>query len=466
MQKPFYLTTAINYANGSPHLGHAYEAICADVYRRFMKVWDQDVILVTGADEHGQKIADTAKKCGLSEIELCDKYVQEFQTLNAKLDVQADIYIRTTSIDHQSVALAFWQKIEEAGDIYLSTYTGWYNVREESYVTPAIAELNNYVDPVTGLALVKHDEPSFFFRLSKYRDEVLNVLKENPPLIEPVERYTEIINRLESEPLADLSISRAGLKWGIEIPNTDHVMYVWFDALTNYLSAISEDFNCWPADVHIIGKDIVWFHAVIWLAMLLSAKISLPKKILSHGFIRDGTGKKMSKSCGNVINPNELIDKYGSEAFRFALFFDAGRIGDDIKIDAAKVSKVHDEILAASFGNLIARTQNVIKSHRITFHPLTLIDRQELETEIKKLFESYQWADILTLLLNNLNKINAYVSSEKPWQISDTNKLNFVLSEIVQSIHLVSIYLEPFLPKTIATVFNRWKLKRILPETT
>ena len=306
----FYITTAINYTNGSPHFGHAYEAIVADCLARYHRFAGNDVFFLTGTDEHGQKIADTAatQVPPVTPLELCDTYVAEFQSLNKQLNISFDNYIRTTSEKHKELAKLIWTKCAEAGDIYLDKYVGWYLKREERFVPETEAKKMNYKDGDT--PLIKTEEPSYFFRLSKYQDQIIKYIQTHPDFIFPNERREEILERLNNkkEPLLDLSISRTSFDWGIDIPekfkgkpenlkdNVDkHVMYVWFDALTNYLSGV--DYPCgsvakyWPANIHLIGKDIVWFHAVIWPCMLFSAGIQLPHRIICHGFINGPDGK-------------------------------------------------------------------------------------------------------------------------------------------------------------------------------
>lgn len=334
---PFYITTAINYANGAPHIGHAYEAVTSDVIARHQRLVSKPenhpVFFVTGSDEHGQKIAEQAVKEGKqAPIEICDKYVAGFQALNQRLRVTNDDYVRTTSDRHKRTAKELWKRCHQAGDIYLDTYQGWYDVREETFVTETEAQQNDYKDPVSGLPYRKVEEESYFFKMSNYKERLIHYIEvDNPTFIQPNNHKNLILQRLKSDELRDLSISRTTFDWGIPVPegfNDSHVMYVWLDALTNYLTGVDglgtngDDSNAdlkhfWPASVHIIGKDILWFHTVIWPCLLMSAGVPLPKAVFAHGFVNDKEGKKMSKSMGNVVDPHDLLDQFEVDTFRW-----------------------------------------------------------------------------------------------------------------------------------------------------
>jgi methionyl-tRNA synthetase len=339
----FYITTAINYTNGPGHMGHAYEAATADViarYQRLQKGTKRAVYFVTGSDEHGQKIAEAAQSEGVVPIEICNKYVTGFQVLNQRLNISNDDYIRTTSARHKRTAQELWRRCAAVDDIYLDTYAGWYNVREETFVTETEAALSDFKDPVSGIPLKRVEEESYFFRMSKYKDRLIQYIEvDNPDFIQPVNHRNLILQRLTSDDLRDLSISRTTFNWGITVPegfNANHVMYVWMDALSNYLTGVNglgvnheDDGNVetraqrehltkfWPANVHIIGKDILWFHTVIWPCLLMSAGVALPKTVFAHGFVNDKEGKKMSKSMGNVVDPHDMLDKFNVDTFRW-----------------------------------------------------------------------------------------------------------------------------------------------------
>ncbi len=311
----FYLTTAIAYTNGFPHIGHAYEFISADVLSRYHRVLGYDTYFLTGTDEHGQKVAASAEKAGLTPLEHCNKFVDSFKELDEKLCISYSKFIRTTDPYHESTSQKLWKKCADAGDIYLDSYEGWYNEREELFVTAVEAEETKFLDPVTGLPLKRVSEESYFFRMSSYCERLVAHIEENPSFIEPESHRNVILGRLRREGLKDLSISRTSFSWGIPVPegfDQRHVMYVWFDALTNYMSgveALQPDSllaRFWPASKHIIGKDIVWFHCVIWPCMLLSAGLPLPGGVFSHGFVNDEFGRKQSKSLNNTVDPFEV----------------------------------------------------------------------------------------------------------------------------------------------------------------
>ena len=381
----YYITTAINYTNGPAHMGHAYEAATSDVIARFQRLkGTQPVYFVTGADEHGQKIANTATDKGKQPIEICNQvclnhrclcvlflfccliwtcllsvvsfcifcpghyfsnffifhvvltpqiqYVSGFQCLNQRILISNDDYVRTTSDRHKRTAQELWKKCHANGDIYLDNYSGWYNIREETFVTDSDAALWEYKDPTSGVPLKKVEEASYFFKMSSYQDKLVQHIKSNPNFILPEKHRNQILARLTSDPLRDLSISRTTFDWGIPVPEgfeDKHVMYVWIDALSNYLTGVNglgvnNDGNptvgldkFWPANVHIIGKDILWFHTVIWPCLLMSANIPLPKTVFAHGFVNDANGEKMSKSLGNVVDPHDMLDKFHRDTFRW-----------------------------------------------------------------------------------------------------------------------------------------------------
>lgn len=345
IQQKYYITTAISYTNGLPHIGHAYEFITADIIARYHRIYNYNVFFLTGTDEHGQKVASSAEKVGLNPIDHCDIYVDAFKSLDKRLLISYNGFQRTTNINHILTSQKLWKICANNNDdIYLDAYEGWYNEREEAFVTNATAEASDYKDPGNGLPLKLVKEESYFFRMSNYLSKLIIYIEENPSFIKPDQFRNDILSRLKKEGLKDLSISRTTFNWGIPVPegfDNKHVMYVWFDALTNYLTGVdalnvrdgSDDANCssntdanrsgygndinsitvvnnkyWPADKHIIGKDIIWFHCVIWPCMLMSANIPLPKGVFSHGFVNAVDGRKMSKSYNNTICPNEVMN--------------------------------------------------------------------------------------------------------------------------------------------------------------
>ncbi|RHY70263.1 hypothetical protein DYB34_003475 [Aphanomyces astaci] len=357
----FYITTAIHYTNGQPHMGHAYENVTSDVIARYHRTYGRDVFFLTGTDEHGQKIAQTAEAQGVTPIALCDKYSGIFQKLAKDLNMSNDHFIRTTSKQHIDFAQFIFGKAEANGDIYKGTYEGWYNVREETFVTENEAQLIDYKDPTTGTPLKKMQESSYFFRMSKYQERLIAHYHANPTFLQPETHRQSILKRLE-EPLLDLSASRTTFRHGVPLPNDpDHVMYVWFDALSNYLSGI-DGINYpngalskyWPASVHVIGKDITWFHCVIWPCILMSAGFPLPTRVFAHGFVNARDGTKMSKSIGNVVDPYDMIHKYGVDSFRYFLVRGA-KYGSDMPFSEDEFFNIHNAELNDTLGNLVHR---------------------------------------------------------------------------------------------------------------
>lgn len=307
----FYLTTAISYTNGYPHIGHAYEFIISDILARYYRIYGYRTFFLTGADEHGQKVATSAEKAGRTPKDHCDIFVEAFKRLDSMLNISFDRYIRTTDEDHVKTSQLLWDRCKQ--DIYLGSYEGWYNEREECFVSDADATASDFKDIGSGLPLKLVKEESYFFKMSLFCDRLIEYIENFPDFIQPELHRNSILYRLRNEGLKDLSISRTSFNWGIPVPNhPEHVMYVWFDALANYLSGIdglnseSSLATFWPPNVHIIGKDIIWFHCVIWPCILMSAGISLPKCVFSHGFVNASDGRKMSKSFNNTIDPFDV----------------------------------------------------------------------------------------------------------------------------------------------------------------
>src|SRR6201985_2881881 len=364
---PFYITTAISYPNGPPHIGHAYEAIATDAIARFMRLDGYDVYFLTGTDEHGIKMFQTAKAEGVSARELADRNVARFQTLVERLDCSNDDFIRTTEERHYRASAAIWERMNKAGDIYLSKYAGWYSVRDEAYY--ADGETTVGEDKVrrapTGTPVEWVEEESYFFRLSAYQQKLLDLYEAVPDFMLPRERLNEVASFVRGG-LQDLSISRTTFDWGIKVPGNDkHIMYVWVDALTNYITAAgfpdtdSEKFKrYWPADLHVIGKDIVRFHAVYLPAFLMSAGLEVPRRIFSHGFLFN-RGEKMSKSVGNVIDPFALADAYGVDQFRYFFLREVPFGQDGNYSHEAIVNRINAD-LANDLGNLAQRSLSMV----------------------------------------------------------------------------------------------------------
>ncbi len=456
----FYLTTAINYTNGSPHCGHAYEIICADILARYHKLYNKQVFFSTGSDEHGMKISETAKLFNMEPIELCNKYVAEFQNLNKMLNINEDAYIRTTDKAHMDIAKIIWDKVVKNGDIYFGEYNGWYDMVDEKFITETEAAKCDYIDVRTGKSLAKRSEPCYMFKLSSYQNAIIDHINNNPDYIKPLERRDEILMRLTTEKLEDLSISRTkkAMDWGIEIDD-EHVMYVWFDALINYLSVIGypddTNFKFWPANIHLIGKDICWFHTVIWTAMLMSLKLELPTTILAHGFVNDSEGHKMSKSIGNVIDPTELLENYDPDVLRIYLA-QATNIGPDLNISEADMISVYDHQLVAKFSNLVNRCLVLItklNNGQIPAGNITLLFGIEtLKNDIYNKLTTFKTKDILSTIYLHLDIVNKYFSDLQPWLMQ--NSYLCVLRTVLEAIYILGHFLFPFMPKTMEKLFG------------
>eukprot|EP00750_Incisomonas_marina_P014021 INCI17585.3.p2 GENE.INCI17585.3~~INCI17585.3.p2 ORF type:complete len:551 (+),score=117.91 INCI17585.3:119-1771(+) len=365
----FYATTAINYTNGKPHIGHAYEAVTADFISRYHRTYGRDVFFLTGSDEHGKKVQQSAEAAGVEPIEIANKYSEGFQALNRQLKISNDRYIRTTDPEHEKTAQMMFQLADDAGDIYLRNYEGWYDVREERFVPDNEAELSGFKDE-HGRPFERHNEASYHFKMSRYQQQLIDHINANPEFIQPESQRNMILSRLQ-EPLQDLSASRplSSLKWGIPLPkDPTHVMYVWFDALTNYISGVNyrnEDDplrnKFWPCDVHIVGRDIMWFHCVIWPCMLMSAKIPLPRTIFGHGWVLAGNNEKMSKSIGNVVDPVAILERFPSDTFRQYLVEEA-TYGENMAFQLENMINRHNVQLADTLGNIVHRVCCLIRS--------------------------------------------------------------------------------------------------------
>ena len=368
--KNFYITTPIYYPSGNPHMGHAYSSIVADVFARFKRLEGKKVFFLTGTDEHGLKIQREAEKNDKDIKVFCDEVSSKFRDLTKVLNLSTDDFIRTTEKRHHDSVKAIWAKLVESGDIYLSKYAGWYSVSDESYYTEdeILTDGKKKIAKSSGSTVDWLEEESYFFKLSAWQDKLLDHYKKNPNFIAPKSRNNEITQFVKSG-LNDLSVSRTSFKWGIKVPNNDkHIVYVWLDALTNYISALNYPDtndklykNFWPADVHIIGKDILRFHSVYWPAFLMAAKLPLPLKIYGHGWILS-EDKKMSKSIGNILDPLEIIEKYGTDQLRYYLIKEVS-LGNDGNISMQNLKNCINNDLANNFGNLCQRVFSFIEKN-------------------------------------------------------------------------------------------------------
>ena len=436
-----FLTTAISYTNGPPHIGHAYEIVVADIISRFNKLFGRKVHFLTGTDEHDQKIMKTAQSLGITPLDLCDQNVTLFKNLYKNLSIHYNDFIRTTEHRHHSTAQTIFQKCFENDDIYLGEYSGWYNAREERFMTEMEAGQGDYKDTVTGKELEKVSEPSYFFKMEKYRDPVKEYVKS--------QGFPDILNRLE-EPLQDLSISRTSFDWGVPVPcDEKHVMYVWFDALTNYISGSD---GHWPP-VHLIGRDIVWFHAVIWPCMLLSCGKELPKKILVHGMITDEKGQKMSKSVGNVVDPFDLLTKYSSDQLRYYLIR-AGSFGDDIKFSTPNLEKTSDTELANLYGNLVSRSFSLLEKQYESVIPNVShkFDGCKIMKQVELLISEFELDEALRVIVALLHETNDWLYKVEPWKKKDDK----VMAELFDRLTLATFLLSPFIPEATEIVSRRF----------
>lgn len=474
---PFYITTAISYVNGVPHLGHAYEIILADVMARFKKLDGYDVMFLTGTDEHGEKVAKTAEKNGMNPKEFADKNAAHFQAMTGTLDIANDDFIRTTQPRHYAASQAIWKKLQEKGDIYLDKYEGWYSVREEAYF--AEDELKEgpggqKLSP-NGTEVAWVEEPSYFFRLSAYTDKLIELYETHPGFIQPQSRRNEIVSFVR-QGLKDLSISRhkSRLTWGIPVPgDEDHVMYVWLDALTNYITGIgypdetSEQFKkFWPADFHVIGKDIIRFHCVYWPAFLISAGLALPRSVFAHGFI-NVQGEKMSKSVGNVLSPDGLVETYGLEQIRYFLMREIPHGQDGNFSHEQAIARINAD-LANGLGNLAQRTLSMIYKNcgetipspgPYTEEDKALLDKihNDLVPGMRANAETLQFHNMLAGIWRHVSDCDAYIDAMAPWKLKkeDPARMNTVLYVLAEAIRCIAIAVQPVMPRSAAKILDQ-----------
>ena len=473
MAEPFYLTTAIHYPNGKPHIGHAYETIAADVLARFHRMMGRDVRFQTGTDEHGLKMAQKARDLGITPRELADEMSGYFRDLFDKLGITYDRFIRTTEADHHRASQAIWQAMEANGDLYLDRYEGWYSVRDEAYY-----DASELVDGEDGEKYSPQGTPvewtveeSWFFRLSAYQDKLLALFHENPDFIRPESRRNEVMRFVEGG-LRDLSVSRTSFDWGVKVPGADdHVMYVWVDALTNYLTGLGypdqtpEMERYWPADLHLIGKDITRFHTVYWPAFLMSANLPLPRQVFAHGFLLN-RGQKESKSVGNVTDPAELANEYGVDVLRYFLLreFSFGQDGSYSR--EAIVSRANSE-LANSFGNLAQRVMSFIaKNCDGALHAEAPVDpadealrekvRQACAVDLPAQFTQLAFAAGLEAWMQAVFACNCYIDEQAPWALRKTDpaRMERVLATLCGCIRDLAIAVTPVVPTASGKILD------------
>ncbi|MCK4997822.1 methionine--tRNA ligase [Candidatus Pacearchaeota archaeon] len=446
----FYVTTAIDYVNAAPHIGHAYQKIIADVLARWNKLSGKDVLFVTGTDEHGKKVQESAEKAGVEVKEFVDSIVVKFKEAWKSLNIDYDRFIRTTDEDHKKVVEEFIQKCNDKGEIYKDKYTGLYCTGCEQFYTEK--EVENNICPMHNRPLEKIEEESYFFKLSNYTEELLKLYEKHPEFIQPKTRRNEIINRVK-EGLRDLSITRTSFDWGIPFPlDNSHVTYVWFDALINYYTATREkdreDFWGEPT-VHLLGKDNTWFHTVYWPAMLKSAGLDLPRATVNHGFLTFN-GQKISKSLGNAISPQVLVEKYGPDSIRYFVCrhfpFATGEDGD---FDEAALVERHNGELSNKLGNLISRVSGLIEKNGMEKSERTLdVDFDK----INSLMENFEVDKALNEIFAFIDRCNEHVQNEKPWETKDKK----VLYELAEAIKKISILLYSFIPDTCKKISEKF----------
>ncbi|KHL25895.1 methionine--tRNA ligase [Croceibacterium mercuriale] len=465
MADPFYLTTAIHYPNGRPHLGHAYETVAADVLARFQRARGRDVRFQTGTDEHGLKMAQKARDLGITPRALADEMSGHFRDLFDVLGISYDRFFRTSEDAHHLASQALWQAMEANGDLYLDRYEGWYSVRDEAYYDEAeltIGEGGEKLSP-QGTPVEWTAEESWFFRLSRYQEPLLALLRDNPEWVRPDRSRNEVMRFVEGG-LNDLSVSRTSFDWGVKVPGADeHVMYVWVDALTNYLTGIGypddkatfEKF--WPADLHLIGKDIVRFHAVYWPAFLMSAGLPLPKAVFAHGFLLN-RGQKESKSLGNVTDPLALAERFGVDVLRYFLLREFSFGQDGTWSPEAIISRANAE-LANSFGNLAQRVLSFIAKNcdgevsaqgEPTEADRALQDKvgHACSIELPEAFERLAFAAGLEAWMQAVFACNAYVDEQAPWALRKTDpvRMQTVLHVLCDCIRRLAIAVAPVVP--------------------
>jgi methionyl-tRNA synthetase len=460
----FYITTAINYVNAAPHLGHAYEAVGADVIARHRRQAGDDVFFLTGTDEHGEPVALAAEEQGTTPQALADKNVEHFTALLPVLEVSNDFFIRTTDEGHKQRVQEILTLVKDNGHVYLGEYEGWYCPRCADF------KADNEMGPdntclIHEIPLLREKEDNYFFALSKFQQPLEDLFRERDDWLLPKERRNEVLTFIEGG-LRDVSLTRSKMTWGVPVPWDDgHVFYVWFEALLNYYTALAyakpgEDLTekFWPCDVHLIGKDITKFHAVFWPALLMAAEIELPKKIFAHGFLLGADGRKMSKSVGNVLDPVDVLEEFGADALRFYLLRDV-TFGSDGATSIDAVKKRYETELANDLGNLASRSIAMIERYRdgkvppAELDPKLVADFDGLADRVTALLDVYDLTSGLEEIWVLVRRLNRFVEERAPWQLAkdDANaaELDSVLASLAEGIRVVAVLLHPYIPLSI-----------------
>ena len=466
---PFYITTAIDYVNGSPHVGHAYEKIATDVIARHMRQRRDDVFFLTGTDEHGEPVADAAKANGFSPREWADRNAERFRALLPQLNISNDFFIRTTDPEHMRRVQEVMQRIHDNGFTYKGLYEGWYCPRCADFkVENEILDGNRC--PIHEIPLTMESEENWFFKLSAFQDRLERLYAEHRSFVMPLARYNEAHAFILSG-LQDVSLSRAHLSWGVPVPwDPGHVFYVWFDALLNYYTALGyaregEDLTdrFWPAQFHVIGKDILKFHTVFWPAMLMAAELPLPEHVFVHGFLLGSDGRKMSKSLGNVLDPFEVIEQFGTDALRFYLMRDVS-FGSDGAVGRDALAARYEGELANDFGNLASRTVAMVRRYRDGTVPAAETDRalaadfDGLADEVIDLIDAAEVSTALERIWQRVRRCNRYVEERAPWTLAKdperAGELDETLASLIEGVRVLSVLLHPYIPASTTTLLD------------
>ncbi len=472
MTEKYLISTAIPYANGAPHIGHAYERIATDVMARFKRLDGADVLFITGMDEHGQKMQQTAVREALTPLGLADRTAAQFEDMGDYLNARADDIVRTTSERHKAAVTEIWKRMEASGDIYLSKYAGWYSVRDEAYYAEDETELRDdkRFSTKTGTPVEWVEEESYFFRLSAYAKPLLEHYKKLSDFVVPSQYLNEIVSFVERG-LNDLSMSRTTFDWGIPVPgNPKHVMYVWVDALTNYITATgfpdakSSKADFWPASAHVIGKDITRFHAIYWPAFLMSAQLALPKQVVVHGFLFN-RGEKMSKSTGNVISPRSLVEDYGVDAVRYFFMREVPYGSDGSYSHEAIVARMNAD-LANDLGNLAQRSLSMINKNcdgKVPeCGPLSASDAEmvnaakSLLDDVRAHHKAYAISKAMDAIWKVVADCNRYFAGQEPWALKKTDpaRMETVLYTTAEVLRMVGILIQPYVPASAAKLLD------------